>query len=84
MKPLTDYQGLFNCLRPDYQVDVTSDAELPDPEHECDYCINLARFDVTFINREGDRKEKYLCEECFDDPGLWGCAVVINKREIQS
>lgn len=74
-----DYQGLFNCLRPDPPM-VSDIAELPEIA-ECDFCTNQATRSVDF-KENGVKRHLYTCDECHFQEGQWNNRYIINVTRL--
>ena len=81
MNHLTDYQGLFNCLRPDPPMVSDCIDEIEQPE-SCDFCksYNGEKPKARFVMKDliaGTVEVIDLCDDCINED-----AVFLNKRII--
>ena len=86
MNELIDYQGLFNCLRPDPPMVSDCQDEIEEPT-QCDYCksyngeIPTARF--TLKDHFTGRIEIIdLCAECQDEDHIFRNKTVLRSINL--
>jgi len=86
---LTDYQGLFNCLRPDPQLSVAFDGQQDDiePGTTCDYCksyngeIPVSRFKMR-DHYTGMIEIIDLCADCMEEDHIFQNKDIMNVTKL--
>jgi len=87
MDKLTDYNGLFNCLRPDApQGYGTFDEQEPELS-DCDYCKSYNGEKATAVFTLKDKFTGlidilYLCKDCQDEDHIFKNKTILRATKL--